>query len=244
MRKTRILFVEDDQLYAVGVRLFLERKGFTVTTVKSEVDAPREFRLATHTAFSLVLVGISRPTRATVNLIYELREIHWFVPIIILSEANNKKFIEACFLAGADDFQPRNISQEILLLKIRVFQKRSSPRFVGQSNTYKLGNLMFDTQKRLLVNEYLGFQKVIRKQEAKVLSYLAIYAGRTVLKKELQRNIWGNDTDYFMSRALDVHIRKLRVLLNGKSGITLDILPNVGYSLTVDRESSGNGLQS
>jgi two-component system alkaline phosphatase synthesis response regulator PhoP len=70
-------------------------------------------------------------------------------------------------------------------------------------------------------------ETIFPRKEFNLLFFLANYPGKVFSRKELLKEVWGDDV-YVVDRTVDVHIRKIRERL-GKHAYLIDTIKGVGY---------------
>jgi DNA-binding response OmpR family regulator len=230
-----ILFVEDDVNLGFVIRDTLESVPFFITHCTTGTDAWAAFR-AGH--FDLCLLDVMlQPTTSTDGfaLARQIRTIDTHVPILFLSALADKDNRLQGLRLGADDYLTKPFSIEELILKIKVFLRRSptgaAPLPVAV--TEQPGTLVLDRHNLTLhVNGHLpgSSAQTLTHREADVLAYLLDRPNTLVRRDELLRAIWGDD-DYFMGRSLDVFISRLRKRLANAPAVRIENVHGVGFVL-------------
>lgn len=237
MTHARILFVEDDVNLGFVIRDTLENVPFSVTHCTTGADAWAAFRAG---GFDLCLLDVmlqSPPTTSTDGfaLARQIRTIDAHVPILFLSALADKDNRLQGLRLGADDYLTKPFSIEELILKIKVFLKRSpapSAR-LPLNAAAPPGTLVLDRHNLTLrVNGQPpgGPAQTLTHREVSVLAYLLDRPNTLVRRDELLRAVWGDD-DYFMGRSLDVFISRLRKRLADAPAVRIENVHGVGFVL-------------
>ena len=232
----RILFVEDDVNLGFVIRDTLENVPFSVTHCTTGTDAWAAFRAG---GFDLCLLDVMLqppPTTSTDGfaLARQIRIVDAHVPILFLSALADKDNRLQGLRLGADDYLTKPFSIEELILKIKVFLKRSpalSARLPVNPSAQP-GTLVLDRHNLTLhVNGHPpGAVQMLTHREADVLAYLLDRPNTLVRRDELLRAVWGDD-DYFMGRSLDVFISRLRKRLADNPAVRIENVHGVGFVL-------------
>lgn len=218
----RILFVEDDVNLGFVVHDTLSAVPFAVTHCTNGPDAWAAFQAQ---AFDLCLLDVMLPQTDGFTLARQIRAVNEQVPILFLSALADRDNRLQGLRIGADDYLTKPFSIEELILKIRVFLKRSPAQtaLVPVNTAFVL-----DRQNLTLT---VGQQtQTLTHREADVLAYLLDRPNTLVRRDELLRALWGDD-DYFMGRSLDVFISRLRKRLAGAPAVRIDNVHGVGFVL-------------
>ncbi|MDO9040496.1 MAG: response regulator transcription factor, partial [Bacteroidota bacterium] len=196
----KILLVEDDKTLNFIVRDNLEQAGYVVTSVE---DGEAGLKIFEPGKFSLCLLDVMLPKKDGFTLAKEIREMDDHVPIIFLTARSMIEDRIAGLTIGGDDYITKPFSMEELLLKIRIFLKRSLPSNepTTDQHYYKLGhfNFYFDS----LILDANGERKTLTYKEAELLRYFCDNPNKVLSRSDILKKVWGSD-DYYLGRSLDV----------------------------------------
>jgi DNA-binding response OmpR family regulator len=221
----KILLVEDDQTLNFIVKDNLEQNGFVVTALEDGDAAIKAFKSG---EFALCLLDVMLPKKDGFTLAKEIREIDDHVPIIFLTARSMTEDRIAGLTLGADDYITKPFSMEELLLKIRIFLKRSltPSNNVTDQVFYQVGkfNFYFDS----LILESNGERKTLTYKEAELLRYFCDNPNKVLSRSDILIQVWGSD-DYYLGRSLDVFISRLRKYLGNDDTIKILNLHGIGF---------------
>ncbi len=221
----KILLVEDDKTLNFIVKDNLEQAGYEVTSVEDGEAAVKIFKSG---KFSLCLLDVMLPKKDGFALAKEIREIDDHVPIIFLTARSMTEDRITGLTIGGDDYITKPFSMEELLLKIRIFLKRSLPANepTNDQDYYKLGhfNFYFDS----LILDANGGRKSLTYKEAELLRYFCDNPNKVLSRSDILKKIWGSD-DYYLGRSLDVFISRLRKYLGSDENIKILNLHGIGF---------------
>jgi DNA-binding response OmpR family regulator len=168
------------------------------------------------------------PKKDGFTLAKEIREIDDHVPIIFLTARSMTEDRIAGLTLGADDYITKPFSMEELLLKIRIFLKRSlnPSNNVTDQVFYQVGkfNFYFDS----LILESNGERKTLTYKEAELLRYFCDNPNKVLSRSDILIQVWGSD-DYYLGRSLDVFISRLRKYLGNDDTIKILNLHGIGF---------------
>lgn len=221
----KILLVEDDQTLNFIIKDNLEQNGYVVTSAEDGESAMVLFK---SDKFSLCLLDVMLPKKDGFTLAKEIREIDDHVPIIFLTARSMTEDRINGLTIGGDDYMTKPFSMEELLLKIRIFLKRSLN--VGETNNdqnyYKVGrfNFYFDS----LILDSNGERKTLTYKEAELLRYFCDNPNKVLSRSDILIQVWGSD-DYYLGRSLDVFISRLRKYLSSDENIKILNLHGIGF---------------
>jgi DNA-binding response OmpR family regulator len=228
MKNFKILYTEDDETLAFLTKDNLEQSGYEVNHCingKLGLDAFK------NEDFDICIFDIMMPKMDGFELASEVRKIDVDVPIIFLSAKTLKEDRIKGLRLGADDYLVKPFSIEELILKIEVFLKRSQKNSKVDKSVYEIGKYQFDTKNFILFNEE---EKVgLTQREAELLKLFLDNKNLVLKREKILTALWGTD-DYFMGRSLDVFISRLRKILSGEKGITIENLHGIGFRFTME----------
>lgn len=203
MKHQRILIVEDDDLAAEALGMYLENQGYAVVTFGDSTSA---LNFLYDNDINLILLDMNLPDVSGMASITSIKR-YTDAPIIAISAENDTNIIVQALMIGCDDYIVKPIENKILLARIFV-QLRRYAKFdikVQQSKELILKNSDF----------YLGNEKlVLTAKEYQILEYLYLYKNNPVQKIELAKIL---KVDIENSRVIDTHIKNIRVKLNDDS---------------------------
>ncbi|MDP2336210.1 MAG: response regulator transcription factor [Bacteroidota bacterium] len=221
----KILLVEDDQTLNFIIKDNLEQNGYVVTATEDGEAAVKAFKSG---KFSLCLLDVMLPKKDGFTVAKEIREIDDHVPIIFLTARSMTEDRITGLTIGGDDYMTKPFSMEELLLKIRIFLKRSLNPMdtAGDKNYYKVGhfNFYFDS----LILDVNGDRKTLTYKEAELLRYFCDNPNKVLSRSDILKQVWGSD-DYYLGRSLDVFISRLRKYLSSDENVKILNLHGIGF---------------
>jgi DNA-binding response OmpR family regulator len=221
----KILLVEDDQTLNFIIKDNLEQNGYVVTAAEDGESAIKIFKSE---KFSLCLLDVMLPKKDGFTLAKEIREIDDHVPIIFLTARSMTEDRITGLTIGGDDYMTKPFSMEELLLKIRIFLKRSlnisEPG--PDQNFYKVGRFSFYFDSLNL--DCNGERKTLTYKEAELLRYFCDNPNKVLSRSDILIQVWGSD-DYYLGRSLDVFISRLRKYLSSDENIKILNLHGIGF---------------
>lgn len=221
----KILLVEDDKTLNFLIKDNLEQAGYVVTSVEDGELAIQKFKTE---KFSLCLLDVMLPKKDGFTLAKEIREIDDHVPIIFLTARSMTEDRITGLTIGGDDYITKPFSMEELLLKIRIFLKRSlnSMEVTSDQNYFKLGHFNFYFESLIL--DANGELKTLTYKEAELLRYFCENPNKVLSRSDILKQVWGSD-DYYLGRSLDVFISRLRKYLSKDENIKILNLHGIGF---------------
>jgi DNA-binding response OmpR family regulator len=229
----KILLVEDDEALRFIVKDNLEQYNYAVEVAENGEIA---LELFNKNNFDLILLDVMLPKIDGFQVAKTIRKTNEQIPIIFLTARSMTEDRIIGLTLGGDDYIPKPFSMEELLLKIRIFIKRSNSQHVSNSVVSKsmtIGNFdFFPDDLTLSIN---GNARTLTLKETELIRYFATNSNKILSRNEILENIWGSD-DYFLGRSLDVFISRLRKYFKDDPNIKITNLHGIGFRFTVKKE--------
>jgi len=234
MKNITVLLVEDDQTLGYILTEYLEMKEYQVVWAKNGKEGLKKFRSL---PVSLCLLDVMMPEMDGFDLAKSIRDQDARIPIIFLTARSMKIDKLKGFNLGADDYISKPVDEEELLARMEAVLRRSLAgrgHRESEAQILPIGRYLFDVHKRFLTID--AKQVSITEKEAQLLELLARNKNQLVLRSEALKKIWGNN-DYFTRKSMDVHIHKLRKLLNNDPRVAISNVHGKGFILATNTES-------
>jgi DNA-binding response OmpR family regulator len=196
-----ILIIEDDLDLGCALQQALKVEGISSEWVRRTADAPLP---ATDTPFDCVLLDLSLPDGAGLDLLRRWRRAGNATPIIIITARSALEDRLAGLDGGADDFVIKPFDTAELLSRMRAVLRRYARQ---ASETWTLGALQIEP--RAYVARLDGAVLDLSPREFHLLLELAREPGVVVPKGTLAQRLepLGDAVDF---GALEVHVSNLR----------------------------------
>lgn len=204
MRKTRILVVDDEPRLVRFVTANLQSVGYEPITSDHGRGA---INLTEAQEPDLVILDIMLPDIDGFEVCQRIREFS-MVPIMMLTaRAGERDKVKGLDL-GADDYLTKPFGAQELLARVRALLRRSQfPTDVRPKPVCAHGDVVVDFVRRQVT---VGGRRVrLTPTEYKLLSQLALNAGRVMLHEDLLRRVWGSEYEDEIGY-LRVYISRLR----------------------------------
>jgi DNA-binding response OmpR family regulator len=231
--ETKILLVEDDDALRFIVKDNLEHYNYVVEVAGNGEVA---LELFNKNSFDLILLDVMLPKIDGFQVAQTIRKTNEQVPIIFLTARSMTEDRIIGLTLGGDDYIPKPFSMEELLLKIKIFLKRSSSQPVEKhvdSKSILIGD--FDFYPDDLTLTINGNSRSLTLKESELIKYFAANSNKVLSRNEILENIWGSD-DYFLGRSLDVFISRLRKYFSSDPNIKITNLHGIGFRFSVKKE--------
>ncbi len=232
MSGARVLIVDDEPQLRRALKRSLEGHGYTVDEAEdgaAGLAAVRRFKP------DLLLLDLVLPDMSGVDVCRELRRDS-DTPIIVLSVLGDEATKVAALDEGADDYLTKPFGAGELLARLRAALRRGSAGG-GPQPAIVSGDLEIDVERRSV--SIAGRAVHLTPTEYRVLTYLAMHAGKVLTHPMILRAVWGGA--YMDDRhVLRTYINQLRAKLGDDQAAPrfIETEPGVGYRfLTQDAES-------
>lgn len=114
----RILLVEDDELFRLGLRIRLEQEPDFVIVAEAE-DGETAIELTNRHPLDLVLLDIGLPGIGGIEACRQIRNQYPNLPVLVLTSHSQKSLIVKLIEVGARGYCLKGIAAEKLILAIR-----------------------------------------------------------------------------------------------------------------------------
>lgn len=221
-----ILFVEDDQTIAMGVKYSLTREGFALT-LAHRLDTARS--LLASQRFDLVLLDLGLPDGSGYTLCKEIRAAG-DTPIIILSAKDEEVNVIMGLDLGADDYVTKPFRLGELISRIKAVLRRRSPE-TSEERTLEWGGI------RIVANQAKVFKNdqeiPLTAMEYRLLLALLMHPGQVLSRDQLFANIWDVNEDFVNDNTLTVYIKRLREKLEDdpRNPVLIKTVRGLGYKV-------------
>ena len=208
MPKARIVVVEDEPAIRRGVSDALRLSGYEVTEAADGAVGLREGGAA---GVDLVLLDLLLPKRDGLDVLAELRRTCPTRPVIILTARGSEDDRVRGLKMGADDYVVKPFSAKELIARVEAVLRRTL-RPPADVRLVRVGKGMIDLHRRE-IRWACGDRCDLSETEAALLKYLVANRERAVSREELLSRVWGIGTAGLETRAVDMHVARLRAKL-------------------------------
>jgi two-component system phosphate regulon response regulator PhoB len=207
MSSFNILVVEDEDAIREMLMMVLEQAGFMPIAA---ADAEEAQKVLDDNLPDLILLDWMLPGISGVEWARRLKKepIYRDIPIILLTARGEEEDKVRGLEIGADDYMTKPFSPKELVARIRAVLRRSG-KIQGQAQI-TLGDLMLDTeQHRLSIGDK---QLEVSPTEFRLMHFFMTHPDKVYSRTQLLDQVWGRSV-YIEERTIDVHIRRLRKIL-------------------------------
>ena len=225
---TRILFVEDEAAFAVGVMDRARAEGYEVEWART---GKAGFELALSKPFDLLVLDVMLPGKNGFDICRDLRREGVRAPILMLTARGEVVDRVLGLKLGADDYVQKNCEPVELMARIEALLRRGGVATIGESRV-EFGNVRVDFNKHEVTRG--GMPVTLSPAEFRLLQYLIERHGAVVSREELLEKVWNLQGDT-LSRTVDVHIAGLRKKIEADSRYPRFLLTvkGAGYKMAI-----------
>ena len=212
----RILLVEDDILIGDGIKIGLEKSGFTVDWFDNGADGEE----ALYTAAVILDLGLPQVDGLTV--LKHWRDKNMRVPVLILTAMGDVESRILGLNKGADDYLSKPFSLKEVIARINALVRRSSG-YVSSEIKYREITFNVDTKTVYNKNEPI----MLSPREIALVEMLLLNKNKVLSKRLIEEKLYSWEDDV-SSNAIEVHIHHIRKKL-GKDFVRT--VNKIGYIL-------------
>jgi two-component system alkaline phosphatase synthesis response regulator PhoP len=198
----RVLFVEDEAAFAVGVVDRLEAEGYSVDLARTGTEG---FERARREMFDLILLDGMLPGKSGFDVCRDLRRESIDTPILMLTARGEITDRVVGLKLGADDYLVKPFAVAELLARMEALLRRAGSSV--SSPAHGFGEVRVDLERGEVLRA--GKLLALSRAEFRLLRYLLENPGRVISREELLEKVWSMQGDT-LSRTVDVHVASLR----------------------------------
>jgi two-component system phosphate regulon response regulator PhoB len=207
MSSFTILVVEDEDAIREMLVMVLDQANFASIEA---TDAEEAQNLLDDKLPDLILLDWMLPGITGIEWARRLKKepVYKEIPIIVLTARGEEEDKIRGLEIGADDYMTKPFSPKELIARIRAVLRRSG-KIQGQAQII-LGDLILDTeQHRLTISDK---QLEVSPTEYRLMQFFMTHPDKVYTRTQLLDQVWGRSV-YIEERTIDVHIRRLRKIL-------------------------------
>ncbi|MGZ3278803.1 MAG: response regulator transcription factor [Caulobacteraceae bacterium] len=197
----RILIIEDDEIVASTLELFLRSEGFRTHT---ETLGEEALEVARHYEYDAILMDLNLPDISGVDVLRKLRLNKVVTPVLVLSGQTDLDTKIKCLGAGADDYLAKPVHHAELGARLRAVVRRAKGH---AQSIIQIGNLAVNLD--IKAAEIDGERVPLSSKEYQLLELLALRRGTTLTKETFLNHLYG-EMDEPEAKIIDVFVCKLR----------------------------------
>ena len=228
----KLLLVEDDDALRFIVKDNLEQNFYEVDVAENGQEALDYFNKKN---YHLIILDVMLPKIDGFKVAEYIRKRDEDIPIIFLTARSMTEDKITGLTLGGDDYISKPFSMEELLLKIKIFLKRSNTIESGKTamlKSKKIGRFVFLPDELTLSLD--GEVRKLTLKEMELIKFLSENTNKVLNRNEILEKVWGSN-DYFLGRSLDVFISRLRKYFMPDPNVKITNLHGIGFRFTVKK---------
>ncbi len=224
MTTPTILIVEDESAVRQMLRFALQQQDLNIIEAVETIKAEQ---LISQNPPDLILLDWMLPGKSGIEFARQLKRNPdtQNIPIIMLTARGEENDKVQGLESGADDYITKPFSTRELIARIRVILRRTTP--ITNDEKIEMEGLSLDTA----THRVLANKKPIElgPTEFRLLHFFMTHTERVYNRTQLLDQVWGSNV-YIEERTVDVHIRRLRKILEpSKHDSLLQTVRGAGY---------------
>jgi DNA-binding response OmpR family regulator len=225
-----ILIVEDERRLVDVLAHIIKEENYSVDAVHTGGDG---LAYALSGQYDVAVLDVMLPEMNGFEIVRRMREAKIATPVLMLTAKGEIADRVHGLDSGADDYMQKPFATEELLARIRALTRRQGEVAL---DSIEYGDLSL----RLDNHELSCGNKSVRLslKEFEVLKILMANSHQVITKEALISKVWGYDSEAEANN-VEAYISFLRKKLNYlESGVTVEVLRKVGYSLKFEEEKT------
>ena len=230
MKKTKILYVEDETFLAKIVKESLESRGYEVLLEMDGADVMTQFH---EIKPDICILDIMLPNKDGFAIAEEIRQADISMPIIFLTAKTQTTDLVKGFNKGANDYIRKPFSMEELIVRVEnaLRYRNGEVQNPEQKDEIRMGKYVFNPHRQTLTCN--TEEKKLSFRESELLKLLHENRQHVIDRRDILNVLWGSDS-FFNSRTLDVYITKIRGYLKSDPALEIITVKGVGYRFVME----------
>jgi two-component system phosphate regulon response regulator PhoB len=220
MALKKVLVVDDESGIREMLRLALEISDFECLEAGNIDEA---YDLVSTDRPDFILLDWMLPGGSGIELLRRLKkeEASMNIPVIMLTAKSHEDNVIQGLDLGADDYVTKPFAPKELIARMRAILRRLS---ADDPNALVVGELVLELDSHRVT---LGSKSLsLGPTEFKLLQFLMSHPERAYSRAQLLDRVWGSNV-YVEERTVDVHIRRLRKVLQDVDAAYSDLIQTV-----------------
>ena len=216
----RILIIDSDITLSTVLSDYLCSRGYDARRVS---EGKAGLKALSDEAWDVVLTEIQGLGMNGFELIRDIRHRLPHIPLLVLTTRNDREDQLRAFQLGADDFQTKPFTMDILICRIEAVLRRARIYEENKQRVFTLNGKVFDATHQTFDGQHMS------SRESDLLLMLCRNEGEVVDRHRILSALWKED-NAFTARSLGVYINHLRGYLK-PVGYELIAVRYKGYKL-------------
>ena len=216
----RILIIDSDITLSTVLSDYLCSRGYDARRVS---EGKAGLKALSDEAWDVVLTEIQGLGMNGFELIRDIRHRLPHIPLLVLTTRNDREDQLRAFQLGADDFQTKPFTMDILICRIEAVLRRARIYEENKQRVFTLNGRVFDATHQTFDGQHMS------SRESDLLLMLCRNEGEVVDRHRILSALWKED-NAFTARSLGVYINHLRSFLT-PTGYEIIAVRYKGYKL-------------
>ena len=200
---SKILIIDGDISLSTVLSDYLDSRGFSARRVS---DGKVGLNLLTTEHWDVLLMELQGIGMNGYELIKEIRHRQPTLPLIVLTNRQDREDQIRAFQLGCDDYQTKPFSMDILICRMEAVLRRARANQESKQRVFDLNGHVFDATHQTFDGRHMS------SRESDLLLMLCRNEGELVDKHHILSALWKED-NAFTARSLGVYINHLRQYL-------------------------------
>jgi two-component system response regulator RegX3 len=226
--RVRIALLEDDDDQAELIQLWLKEAGHVCSRFALSQAFLKDQQ---HNSYDLLILDWELPDMDGLQVLKRLRAtLDWPVPVLFVTQRDQKQDIVAALESGADDYMAKPIHKKEMLARVNAVVRRTKEDYDDGGQKLCFEPYELDLNRRVVTIR--GEEVKLRNKEYELVVFLFRNIGHVVSRNHLLESVWGTSPD-INTRTIDTHMSRIRgkLSLNPENGWRLTSIYQHGYRL-------------
>lgn len=231
MEKIKILLIDDDIRLGSQIALQLNERDNYEVTYSSSAQGVSETIAKMQPDILVFDVEIGNENGIEVAI--QLYNGYPDIPIIFISSNHAAEMRDRGMLqAGAVNYLEKPFATSTLATYIDRFVREKNTLNINNDHIKQFGNVQFGTRNRALIYEN---EKIVglRLMELALFKIFTDNFGQIVSREALMNAAWEGLEKYYNEQSLNNYIRRLRVMLEKNSNLSIEMARKSGYKMII-----------
>lgn len=215
-----ILVVEDDMTLNKMISAKLKKENYQVF---SSFDGQQALDIMDKNHIDLIISDIMMPNKNGYELVKELRNASYMLPILMVTAKDQMEDMEKGFMVGSDDYMIKPINMKEMVLRVKALLRRAQ---IANEKKIIFGNTILDYDALTVNTDTESYD--MPPKEFYLLFKLLSNPNKIFTRYELMDEIWGMEND-INDRTVDSHIKKLRRKFEKSNDFEIVTVRGLGY---------------
>ncbi|MCR5196405.1 MAG: response regulator transcription factor [Pseudobutyrivibrio sp.] len=231
----KILFLEDDDAIAMGLKYSLENESYQVSHAKTAAEAEAIFK---KDDFDLCILDVNLPDGNGYDVCKKIKS-QADTPVIFLTAYDDEVNVVMGLELGADDYicKPFRVKELMARIKTVIRRNEKSPTKEDASNIISIKNIRIYVKEakvtRLDTDDNQEIDTELTAVEYRLLLDFVNNRGNVLTRNQILQDLWDVSGDFVNDNTLTVYIKRLRdkIELDSTNPEIIKTVRGIGYIL-------------